>query len=311
MYAGRVVEQGDVDTIFDAPRHPYTLGPAGQPAAARRATDELARADPGLAAEPDHAAAGLRVPPALLLSQGRDVCRDGRAGAAADRRAQRPSSRRATSPRSSTAAREPLAEAACARDRRRSRRRPRRARAARPRGDEHPRASRTSSSTSRSRPGVLQAHGRRRCRRSTASTSRVKRARRSASSASRAAASRRSARTCSELLEPTDGQIVFDGRRHHPLAAARQMRPSAASMQIVFQDPYASLNPRMTVRDIVAEPLRIHGIVRAAEGKPRVDELLRVGRPEPGARATASRTSSPAGSGSASASPARSRSTRS
>jgi peptide/nickel transport system ATP-binding protein/oligopeptide transport system ATP-binding protein len=46
-------------------------------------------------------------------------------------------------------------------------------------------------------------------------------------------------------------------------------------MQIVFQDPYASLNPRMTVREIVAEPLRVHGLYRGQGGKQRVDELLR------------------------------------
>src|SRR5204863_9134809 len=56
----------------------------------------------------------------------------------------------------------------------------------------------------------------------------------------------------------------------------RQMREVRSEMQIVFQDPYASLNPRMTVRDIVSEPLVIHGRGRGAQGKARVDELLRV-----------------------------------
>jgi peptide/nickel transport system ATP-binding protein/oligopeptide transport system ATP-binding protein len=53
------------------------------------------------------------------------------------------------------------------------------------------------------------------------------------------------------------------------------MRPIRRELQIVFQDPYASLNPRMTVRDIVSEPLRIHGVYRGREGRLRVEELLR------------------------------------
>ena len=53
------------------------------------------------------------------------------------------------------------------------------------------------------------------------------------------------------------------------------MRPVRRDIQIVFQDPYASLNPRMTVREIVGEPLRIHGLYRGQEGRRRVEELLR------------------------------------
>ena len=53
------------------------------------------------------------------------------------------------------------------------------------------------------------------------------------------------------------------------------MRPIRRDVQIIFQDPYASLNPRMTVREIVAEPLRIHKLYRGNEGRRRVEELLR------------------------------------
>ena len=53
------------------------------------------------------------------------------------------------------------------------------------------------------------------------------------------------------------------------------MRPVRRELQIVFQDPYASLNPRMTVREIVAEPLRVHGLYKGQEGRRRIDELLR------------------------------------
>jgi oligopeptide/dipeptide ABC transporter ATP-binding protein len=81
-------------------------------------------------------------------------------------------------------------------------------------------------------------------------------------------------RTIIRLIEPTAGRIVFDDRDITKLKR-RQMRPVRRDIQIVFQDPYASLNPRMTVREIVAEPLQIHGLYRRAEGRRRVEELLR------------------------------------
>jgi len=74
------------------------------------------------------------------------------------------------------------------------------------------------------------------------------------------------------LLDPTAGRIVFQGRdlaTLHP----REMRPLRRDVQIMFQDPYASLSPRMTVHDIVAEPLRVQGRYRAG-GPTRVAELL-------------------------------------
>ena len=75
------------------------------------------------------------------------------------------------------------------------------------------------------------------------------------------------------LLEPTSGQITFDG---HELTSysAEEMRKLRREMQIIFQDPYASLNPRMTVGRIVAEPLIRHGIARGAKCRDRVAELL-------------------------------------
>ncbi|UCE86132.1 MAG: ATP-binding cassette domain-containing protein [Deltaproteobacteria bacterium] len=79
------------------------------------------------------------------------------------------------------------------------------------------------------------------------------------------------------LLEPTSGQVVFDGRDLIRMNR-RELRATRPRMQIVFQDPYASLNPRMTVGDIVGEPLRAHGLARGSEFDDRVAALLeRVG----------------------------------
>src|SRR5207245_9675935 len=81
-------------------------------------------------------------------------------------------------------------------------------------------------------------------------------------------------RTIIKLVEPTGGKIVFNGRDITRLPR-RQMRDVRRELQIVFQDPYASLNPRMPVRDIVGEPLRIHGQYSSKQGKQRINELLR------------------------------------
>lgn len=81
-------------------------------------------------------------------------------------------------------------------------------------------------------------------------------------------------RTIMKLLEPTGGKIIFDGQDITNYGR-KEMRPIRREIQIVFQDPYASLNPRMTVREIVAEPLRIHGLYRGKDGRMRVEELLR------------------------------------
>ena len=81
-------------------------------------------------------------------------------------------------------------------------------------------------------------------------------------------------RTIIKLLEPTAGKIIFNGQDITRFSR-RKMRDVRRELQIVFQDPYASLNPRMTVREIVAEPLRVHNLYRGNEGRQRVAELLR------------------------------------
>src|SRR6185369_6571332 len=75
------------------------------------------------------------------------------------------------------------------------------------------------------------------------------------------------------LIEPTSGTITFDGTDVRGLDSG-DMRRMRRNMQIVFQDPYASLNPRMTVGSIVAEPLIIHGVSNGSEREERVAQLL-------------------------------------
>ncbi len=76
------------------------------------------------------------------------------------------------------------------------------------------------------------------------------------------------------LIEPTRGEISFEGQDVLALSG-KTLRGVRAEMQIIFQDPYASLNPRLKVRDIVAEPLVIHGTGTKQERRERVAELLR------------------------------------
>jgi oligopeptide/dipeptide ABC transporter ATP-binding protein len=75
------------------------------------------------------------------------------------------------------------------------------------------------------------------------------------------------------LIEPSDGRIRFEGRDLGRLDAAA-LRAQRRSMQIIFQDPYSSLNPRMTVGQTLAEPLMLHGL-HTGRHRERVAELLR------------------------------------
>jgi oligopeptide transport system ATP-binding protein len=82
-------------------------------------------------------------------------------------------------------------------------------------------------------------------------------------------------RTILRLYEPTNGQVIFEDVDLASLegAALRHMRQR---MQMIFQDPYASLNPRMTVGSIIAAPLEVHGVAKGKEKGRRVDELLEI-----------------------------------
>lgn len=83
------------------------------------------------------------------------------------------------------------------------------------------------------------------------------------------------------LLEPTAGQILFEGQNIHQLSH-RQFRELKRYMQIIFQDPYGSLNPRMTVGDIVSEPILVHHIAKGREKDDRVAHLLHTVGLDPG-----------------------------
>ena len=79
-------------------------------------------------------------------------------------------------------------------------------------------------------------------------------------------------RTLLHLYEPTDGKVIYDGKEINSKASLKEFRKKAT---MVFQDPYSSLNPRMTVTDIIAEPLDIHKLCRTKEErKDRVLELM-------------------------------------
>jgi oligopeptide transport system ATP-binding protein len=80
-------------------------------------------------------------------------------------------------------------------------------------------------------------------------------------------------RTLVRLLEPTAGEIIFEGTPIEHLGT-RRLRPLRREMQMVFQDPYASLNPRKRVGTIVSDPMRIHNLGSRAEQKVRVGEIL-------------------------------------
>ena len=81
------------------------------------------------------------------------------------------------------------------------------------------------------------------------------------------------ARSILRLVEPTSGSIRLNGRDITRLRKA-ELRPNRRSMQIIFQDPFASLNPRMTAGDIVGEPLTVHGLAAGNKKRERVAELF-------------------------------------
>ncbi|CEH29632.1 hypothetical protein AM501_22510 [Aneurinibacillus migulanus] len=82
-------------------------------------------------------------------------------------------------------------------------------------------------------------------------------------------------RSILRLIEPTDGFIEFEGRDISNVKSG-EMRTLYRDMQLIFQDPYASLNPRKTVEKLLSEPMAVHGMYTSGERKKRVHELLEV-----------------------------------
>jgi oligopeptide transport system ATP-binding protein len=82
-------------------------------------------------------------------------------------------------------------------------------------------------------------------------------------------------RTILQLYRPTGGQVYFEGQ-DLSLTKGEELRRMRRRMQMIFQDPYASLNPRMTIGGIIGEPLEVHNIAKGKEKRERVQELLRL-----------------------------------
>ncbi len=78
-----------------------------------------------------------------------------------------------------------------------------------------------------------------------------------------------------QLYKPTDGEIFFDGTDLNKIHG-NDLRLFRRKMQMIFQDPYASLNPRMSVRDIIGEPLAIHNLAKGKEKNERVADLMKI-----------------------------------
>src|SRR5690625_4794882 len=80
-------------------------------------------------------------------------------------------------------------------------------------------------------------------------------------------------RTMIRLYEATAGEVFFEGKDIHKMNK-RQLKTTRRDLQMIFQDPYASLNPRMTVEDIIGESIDVHRLLRGKERKNRIIELL-------------------------------------
>lgn len=80
-------------------------------------------------------------------------------------------------------------------------------------------------------------------------------------------------RTLMRLYEATEGEVIFEGKDIHQMSR-KQLKPIRREIQMIFQDPYASLNPRMTVEEIIGESIDIHRLAHGEKKKERIRELL-------------------------------------
>ena len=261
---------------------PVHVGPARLAAAARRRR-RAARADPGPAAVAAQPAARLPLPPALPVRDGRSARRRTRALAAGRRTSRRTSTRATSTRRRRTARRRSCSPAmhgggrlmaqTASRHRASSRRRD---------GDELLVVEDLKKHFPVTRGIIFQKQVAAVKAVDGVSFTRHARARRSASSASPAAASRRwRAASCGCSTRPA-GAIVFDGRDITKLSRA-EMRPIRREMMMIFQDPYASLNPRKRVGFIVAEALEVHKLGTDGRDQAPRPGAARGRRPQPGA----------------------------